>query len=251
MKTDESQRNVANVASMPARNRFDFFWQLNAPLFEPPNTCRGGWSGVSQIQLQLNNEKIPVFIKRQRKHRIRYWRHLLKGIPTFEREYRNIKHLRALDIPTLEPVFFAKRKDKAILITKALSDYQSLDELDYSQLSFPQRSALICSIAKVIAKLHAHHLQHNCLYPKHIFVKQLKNKSWDVRLIDLEKLRHKLFKRQALSRDLSCLSRHAPDNWSQTDHLRFFKAYLGQNRLTPAARILWQQIALKVARKRR
>lgn len=236
---------------MPARNRFDFFWQLDTPLFEPPNTCRGGWSGVSQILLQLNNEKIPVFIKRQHKHRIRYWRHLLRGIPTFEREYLNIKHLRALDIPTLEPVFFAKRKDKAILITKALSDYRSLDKLDYSQLSYKQKSTLICTIAEVTAKLHAHHLQHNCLYPKHIFVKELTDKSWDVRLIDLEKLRHKLLKRHALRRDLSCLTRHAPDNWSRTDHLRFFKAYLGQNNLTQEAKTLWQQIALKADKKRR
>lgn len=248
---EEPQRHITSVASMPATNRFDFFWQLDTPLFEPPNTCRGGWSGVSQVLLQFNNEKIPVFIKRQHKHRIRYWRHILKGIPTFEREYLNIKHLRTLDIPTLEPVFFAKRKDKAILITKALSEYQSLDEMDYGQLSFTQRSALICSIAEIIAKLHAHHLQHNCLYPKHIFVKQLNDKYWDVRLIDLEKLRRKLFKRQALNRDLSCLTRHAPDEWSRTDMLRFFKAYLGQNSLTPAAKVLWQQIAVKAARKRR
>jgi tRNA A-37 threonylcarbamoyl transferase component Bud32 len=248
--TDKSQNTCSTVVEMPATNRFDFFWQLDAPWFEPPNYCRGGWSGVSQISLRLDNEPIPVFIKRQDRHQTRYWKRGFQRIPTFEREYLGITQLQALGIPTLDPIFFARHKEKAILITKALTNYQSLDKLELQELSFLQKNALISVVAEILAKLHSHHLQHNCLYPKHIFVRP-QGDSWEVRLIDLEKLRYKLFKRQAIYRDLSSLTRHLPDSWSLSHRMRFFKAYVNEAHLSPQSKKLWRSIASKTVKKRR
>lgn len=248
--TDKSQNTCSTVVEMPATNRFDFFWQLDAPWFEPPNYCRGGWSGVSQISLRLDNEPIPVFIKRQDRHQTRYWKRGFQRIPTFEREYLGITQLQALGIPTLDPIFFARHKEKAILITKALTNYQSLDKLEHRQLSVLQKNTLISALAEILARLHAHHLQHSCLYPKHIFVRP-QGDAWEVRLIDLEKLRYKPFKRQAIYRDLSSLARHLPDSWSLSHRMRFFKAYVNEAHLSPQSKKLWRSIASKTVKKRR
>lgn len=239
------------ITKMPSEfDRFKFFWQLDAPWFEPPNQRRGGWSGVCKLNLDLDGESATVFIKRQENHQTRTWRHWLSGIPTFEREYLNIKQLEALNIPTLAPVYFARQKDKVILITRALDNFESLDKLDYEQLDTMQKRGLIRALAKTIRKMHDYRLQHNCLYPKHIFVRR-KDTKWEIRLIDLEKLRRKVFKRQVMLRDLSCLTRHAPETWSLTDRMRFLKTYLNENRLSARAKNLWRQIATKSARKRR
>lgn len=229
---------------------FDQFWNLKATWFEPPNHRRGGWSGVVKYQLNLAEGDIPVFIKRQENHLTRTWRHCLRGIPTFEKEYRNIQKLRKLNIPTLEAVYFAKSGKKAILITKALEDFQSLEHLNTDALSRAQKNALINTVAQVIQKLHQHRLQHNCLYAKHIFVSQTAQ-SWQVRLIDLEKMKRRLSRKQALIRDLSTLSRHVPVVWSVSDRLRFLLAYTGEKRLTSEVRALWHQLAADMAGKRR
>lgn len=232
------------------KRTFSDLWQLNIPWFEAPNTTRGGWSGVVKTSLDVDGQNLSVFIKRQDKHLTRTWLHCLSGIPTFQKEYANICRLRALTIPTLEPVYFARQGKKAILITKALDDFFSLDTLSNNDLSSTQRRSLLTAVAKVIRELHHYRLQHNCLYPKHIFVSQTDD-GWEVRLIDLEKLRRCLRRKAAQIRDLSSLSRHANTDWSLTDHMRFFKAYVGETRLSPSSKMLWKQVARKSGKKRR
>ena len=86
--------------------------------------------------------------------------------------------------------------------------------------------------------MHNQHLQHNCLYEKHIFLKQLEDGSIDVRLIDLEKVKWKPFKAQAMYRDLGSLYRHS-SGWNNRDYLRFFLFYQKESRLSkPSKRTL-------------
>jgi hypothetical protein len=229
---------------------FDSLWKIQTEWFEPPNTTRGGWSGVIKTELEVNRRNLSVFIKRQDRHLTRTWRHPISGTPTFQKEYANICLLRALHIPTLEPVYFERESKKAILITKALDDYSCLDKLCKQDFSFDQIRSLLGSLANVIRTLHEHRLQHNCLYPKHIFVRQSKD-GWKVRLIDLEKLRRRLYRKNAQLRDLSSLSRHADTAWSRTDRLRFFKEYVGETRLSSSSKTLWKEIARKSVKKRR
>jgi hypothetical protein len=229
---------------------FTTLWQLDTPWFEPPNTARGGWSGVVKTELDVEDQTTSVFIKRQENHLTRTWQHWLSGIPTFQKEHTNILLLQALAIPTLEPVYFSRQGKKAILVTKALDDYISLDKLCRNDLSIQQRRSLLETAARVISTLHLHRLQHNCLYPKHIFVSP-SSTGWDIRLIDLEKLRRCLQRKTAQVRDLSSLSRHADKAWSLSDYMRFFKAYVNEQQLSPTSKALWKQVAKKSGKKRR
>lgn len=245
----QTQTELTTPIPATAEN-FAYFWNLDCDWFEPPNYRRGGWSGVIQYQLHLAGESSDVFIKRQENHITRNLSHCIRGIPTFQREYTNIQQLRQCQIPTLEPLFFAAHKTKAILITKSLTGYQSLEDLSLEHLSMQERHSLIIQIAKLIQQLHSHHFQHNCLYPKHIFIRQQPD-HWDAKFIDLEKLRKRLFKKQAMTRDFSTLSRHLADAWSTTDRMRFFKAYMDETKLSKKSKRTWRLLAKKMSQKRR
>ncbi|WP_438971937.1 lipopolysaccharide kinase InaA family protein, partial [Methylophaga sp.] len=77
------------------------------------------------------------------------------------------------------------------------------------------------------------------------------NNQWKAKLIDLEKLKKRVFKKHAMHRDLSTLSRHLSKDWSMTDRMRFFKAYVGEAKLSGNAKKTWRTLAKKMQRKRR
>lgn len=217
--------------------------------FEEPNQRRGGWSGVSRCDLTLaDGGKVGVFIKRQENHITRTLLHPF-GISTFIREMQNILLFKQAAIPALEPVYFAVRKVegnlRAILCTEALDGYEPLEDLTDGWLrdGWPDRKSrhrLMAAVASVMARMHDHKIQHNCFYPKHIFVR-FAGDEISVRIIDLEKAKVKRFRRHASFRDLYALNRHAK-GWSRTDRLRFFLLYLGRDRLDSEAKKLWRRI---------
>lgn len=229
---------------------FDTWWSLDAEWFEEPNQRRGGWSGVSRVALQTpDGGSCHVFLKRQQDHTTRTWRHPLKGILTFEREMQNILAYQAAAVPALQPVYFAQRtldgKRCAVLVTVALDGFSPLQHVADRGM----RRLLIGAVADTLRRLHAAQLQHNCLYPKHIFVR-IDHGVAQARLIDLEKSRRVRKPRQAMLRDLDSLSRHA-DHWSLTDKLRFLLLYLGVPLSDPRLREAWQALAARAAHKQR
>ena len=113
---------------------FDAFWQLEKEFLEEPNRGRGrnGWSAVSLIHIDTTDgSRRRVIVKRQQNHFSRSWLHPLRGIPTFEKEFRSILRYRQLGILTLKPVLFARRRCaagvQAILVTEYLEGYTDLD----------------------------------------------------------------------------------------------------------------------------
>ena len=235
---------------------FEALWTLDIGWFEAPNERRGGWSGVSRSDVALpEGGSTGIFVKRQQDHVFRSLRHPLRGMLTFAREFANLQRYRSLGIPTLEPLYFALRRAhghrRAILVTRELSGYVPLDHWlecrDASDLE--RRRELVARIAAVAARLHRHHLQHNCFYPKHIFIGELDGRV-DVRLIDLEKTKWRLSRARAGLRDLDTLNRHAPA-WSRTDRLRFLLAYYRQDRVDARVRKRWQALAARMYNKRR
>lgn len=204
---------------------FESLWELEAQWVEEPNVRRGGWSGVVRHTLQTSEgEDIEVYIKRQEGHISRTFAHPLSGILTLRKEFANIQRLIRYGVPTLEPVYFGYSGDKAILVTLGLSKHSSLDEIEPSEIPESMRQKLVSTIALAIQHMHAYRLQHNCLYPKHIFVKQLED-GWDVRVIDLEKMKRTLTRTSAVQRDLSTLFRHADSRWTNRDRALFFRYY--------------------------
>lgn len=231
---------------------FTDWWQKDADWFEEPNVRRGGWSGVSRLELAgADGTSRVVFLKRQENHVTHTWRHPLRGMPTFVREMKNIHALQEGNVPALVPVYFATRNvdgaRRAILVTEALDGFVPLEEIELQALTSSQRRELIAQVAEVLARLHARRLQHNCLYPKHLFVKP-REAGFEVRLIDLEKTRHCLFKDSAMFRDLDTLNRHA-HGFSRADRLRFLTLYLNTGARDPKLRKLWHRLAQRAGEK--
>lgn len=236
---------------------FNQLWILETDWFEPPNIRRGGWSGV--VKMPLKNEggqSFFIFIKRQENHLSRTWRHPLTGIPTFQKEYENLQRFYRHQIPTQELVYFGTRtyngNRQAVITTKELAGYYPLDQLlSNSDLNLAKdrknRHCLIQVTAKVLSHMHQQHIQHNSLYPKHIFAKPVGD-GWDVRLIDLEKAKRRLFKSTAILRDLSTLRRHTLD-WTIREQVTFFKAYVNEVKLSSDSKRLWYKIQDRILNK--
>jgi hypothetical protein len=238
---------------------FDALWNLEAPWFEPPNQRRGGWSGVARCELEdADGERRAVFLKRQENHKTFSWLHPFKGIPTFLREFRLILRYRAGGVPTLDPVYFAMRPTdaghRAILMTVALDGFVPLDAYVAGwQASRPapaERRRVLAAVADLTRRIHACRIQHNCYYPKHVFVRVGPDGAVEARVIDLEKSRWRPLALICALRDLDTLNRHAPE-WRRGERLFFLKAYLRQERLTSYGKWLWRKLAARAASKRR
>ena len=240
---------------------FDALWDLDVEWFEPPNKRRGGWSGVARIQLKSpDGKEIGAFLKRQQNHMCKTLQHPIRGILTFAREFENIRRFQQINVPALEPIFFGQRQVngdyRGILVTRELNGFYPMDAPRFLPgkegllASIKARRALFEKLAKLLRQLHADNRQHGCLYPKHIFIKPLSQNEFDVRLIDLEKVRWQPWMQQATIRDLNTLSRHA-DGWPLTDFMRFFLIYRQERHLSPASKKLWRAIAAKHAAKRK
>jgi hypothetical protein len=239
---------------------FGALWQLKADWFEAPNHRRGGWSGVSRCELALpGGGTRAVFLKRQENHKARLWTHLVRGAPTFLREFRHIQHYRACGIPTLEPVYFAMHKvgkdERAILVTEELTGFVSMEDRVQRWLATgaparPLRLRMLQSVAALLRDMHAHGIQHNCFFPKHVFVRVNADSGVEARVIDLEKSRWRPSKTVCAIRDLYTLNYHS-QMWSRSDRLWFFRSYLQLERLTPFAKWLWRTIAARSGRKQR
>lgn len=253
----ESWRRALDINHL---NSFDALWQLQAEWYEAPNQRRGGWSGVARYELpQPDGDARVIFLKRQENHKIFSWRHPVAGVPTFLREFQHIEHYRACGVPTLEPVYFAMRRTgeghRAILATAELAGYSSLEDClrQWQERGAPPvsvRRRLIEKIAALARTMHAHRIQHNCFYPKHLFVRISPDGDADVRVIDLEKSRWRPFAIFCTLRDLDTLNRHARE-LSRNDRLRFLKAYLQTDLTTAPVRKLWRHLAVKSTKKHR
>jgi hypothetical protein len=231
-------------------NSFDAIWNLKTDWFEEPNIRRGGWSGVVKLGLETPQGKVDIFIKRQENHISKTFFHPFRGIATFQKEFHNILRLNYHKIPTLELIYFGQRNLQVILITKSLDGYCALDSTELASLNQVDKRALLLKVATATTAMHQCRFQHNCFYPKHIFVKQADGQ-WDVRFIDLEKLKRTVLKKQAVIRDLSTLHRHANENWTIKDRVYFFKAYVNENKLSKRSKNLWQVIEKKLQAKRK
>jgi hypothetical protein len=237
---------------------FEALWQVEAGWFEEPNQRRGGWSGVSRLELRHpEGGTRAIFIKRQENHKIFSWRHPLTGVPTFLKEFGNIMHYRRHHVATLEPIYFAMRRTasghRAILVTAELTGFAPLTAYAPTAaagiaLSREARRHLVESVARLARRMHASHIQHNCFYPKHVFAHIAADKGVETCVIDLEKSRWRPFSLLATLRDLDTLNRHAPD-WRRTERLHFLKTYLGEEKSGAHTRWLWRRLAAARARK--
>ncbi len=72
---------------------------------------------------------------------------------------------------------------------------------------------------------------------------------WDVKLIDLEKLKYRLFKKDAVIHDLTTFIRHLNGLWTVRDIVIFFQAYFGQPKISLTSKKMIRQMCKKIQRK--
>jgi hypothetical protein len=239
------------VASAAGLDDFETIWQQDIGWFEEPNQRRGGWSGVSRLEVKLpDGNTVAVFIKRQLNHVTRTWAHPVRGITTFRREFENLQRLQSAGVPTLDVLYFAEREARgerrAILISRELSGYSSFEDLmiRWQQQGFPEKAvwqSLIDKLAGIARLMHRHHMQQNCFLPKHVFIGE-HGAGMDIRLIDFEKAKRTLTVESAMLRDLDTFNRRSP-GVRTTDRLRFLLAYHGRDRVDRRVRKTWKRLA--------
>lgn len=192
--------------------QFEYWWNASEDWVEEPNKRRGGISGVLKFKDELGN---LYYIKRQEKHIYRSILHPF-GQQTLQREFKAYMAFKKADIKTPDLIYYGLIKDKAILVTKALKDFISfedwLNSLNNAEIRKKYIFNVLKSIAKLLTKMHKQRLQHNCIYPKHIFINLndiTNNKeNIDVALIDLEKSRKRFTAKQAALHDTPQIKRH-------------------------------------------
>jgi len=229
-------------------NSFDKLWAKKIDWFEEPNHKRGGWSGVGHVLLESGQDKLDVFIKKQKNHGRKTILHPKTGEPTFRREFKRLQFLEKHGVNAAKVIFYDEQhqnSDKAILITEALVDYKSLEtvlleeSLD-KKLSLSQRRRLIKNVATLLRDFHETGLQHRALYSKHVFVKSIE-KNPEIALIDLEKARVNLFLLRRAYYDLSQLNRNI-QYVTKSERLYFLLQYFRTNQLNWRLKKLCKQL---------
>tara|TARA_R110000764_G_scaffold76451_2_gene153623 strand:+ start:811 stop:1587 length:777 start_codon:yes stop_codon:yes gene_type:complete len=238
--------NAQELLNRQGLNSFADLWALELEAVDAPNTGRGGWSSVHRLELKdLNGDVQCFYLKKQDNHCTRTLRAPF-GEPTFSREFRAVQQYAKLGIPALEAAFFDRRvvdgRQQAILMTRALDDYAPLDEWfeRWHTLSSVEIRNLLRAAGALVRALHNAGVIHNCLYPKHVFLK-LHGDGAGARLIDLEKTRGAWFGERDLIRDLETLNRRSATP-TRTQRMRFLLAYFGQERLTAESKALLQRL---------
>lgn len=234
------------IASRNGLSGFSQLWELAGIPVDETNHRRNGWSNVVRCSLQnTDGGAVTVFIKRQLNYVSRTLFHPFRGVLTLTREYHALRSLSGCGIATPHLLYFAEEdtgtERRAILITLALRDYQSLDQLNAVDLPLMIRRQHAIAGAALLRSIHALGCRHNCFYPKHVFLHR-HEMGFHSCIIDLEKVRWTLSKRQSALRDIRTFFNRC-DNWTRSQRLRFLLAYVGVDHVTPQVRKLW--IALR------
>ncbi|MDR7023315.1 lipopolysaccharide kinase InaA family protein [Pseudomonas peli] len=210
--------NATRLTHYPS---FESWWQTQGEWVEEPNERRGGYSGVQRLT-QLGQS---LYAKKQTGHTYRSLLHPW-GRPTVLRERDALLKALKAGVAVPEIVYCAAERNRegwrALLVTKALEGFQPLDEWyehhAREALDASLHQQLLQQIAQSLANLHKARQQHGCMYAKHIFVRiQTANTppSCEIALLDLEKSRRRLTRKQAALHDMLQLRRHSP--WDQAD----------------------------------
>lgn len=214
---------------LPAADRFDSLWKLEAQRVDKPNRAGKGWSEVVRATLRNERgEERVCYIKRQQDYVMRSLRRPL-GELSVACEFRKLKLFGELRVPTLTPVYFGEANGggtrRGILITEALEGFVPLRSLHRGRLEGSERRRrLMRTVGEVVRCMHAKGLEHRNLYPKHLMARESESGEWDVRVIDLEASRWHRWWRGFRFRDLESLDRRS-EGWSRSERMAALLAY--------------------------
>ena len=223
--------------------------QQNFDWFEAPNRRRGGWSGVSRIELNPEApeaERRAVFLKIQQNHFYIAPKTCFMKRLTFEREFTAMQALRPHSEAIPQVVMFAKWQENgnqgSILVTEALDSWIPLRPWLLGELNLPQPDEetlqrVIGAIAQTAKEINQAGWIHMCFSAKHIFLKEQLDGIFAVRVVDLEKTRKRVGLARRTIKDCSHFLRHTP-NLTDSDKTHFLKAYFNTDSFNPAQKTL-------------
>lgn len=148
------------------------------------------------------------------------------------REAQALKAWAGLGVRVPRIVYAGARRGQdghwqAMLVTEALAGFVDIQRWyadggrEHHGEALHQR--FLEQLGGVLARLHAAHWQHGCLYLKHVFIRvaQCNEAPVEVALLDLEKSRRRWSRKRAMRHDLAQLRRHSSWNEADWQHLLY------------------------------
>ncbi len=203
---------------------FQYFWQLPKNWYEPPNSRRGGWSGVVTHKLLLEEQSTQVlFVKLQSSSVYKTAKHPFSGLPTFYREYLSAQKAKRAGVSVLEFLYYGQRGRDAVLVSKSLEGYSELNQVLVQTKDKPVlRTALLQRLTENLLNMHSAKISHGALHQKHVLVKIENDEIVDLRFIDFEQSKRKRSLR-SIAKDLYQLFRKT--DFTDQDKAFIFKQY--------------------------
>jgi len=173
-----------------------------------------------------------------------------------EREWHNIYRLNAVGIPTMTPAAFGTGRTGSFLFTESLEPAQSLKDFISSYFirpldnkRFSEKLRLTARLAELAKRLHQNNLFHKDFYTGHIFIERLGG-NFKLYLIDVQRVcEYTQFQNRWQVKDLASLN-FSCENTAVTnaDKMRFFKLYLGIDKLNVKEKAFAYKIISKTKR---
>ncbi|NUQ63935.1 MAG: hypothetical protein HUU20_15765 [Pirellulales bacterium] len=209
-----------------------------------------------------------------KKHHIRTWTSWLRarigaepGDTAGRVEARNVRRLTADGIAVMGLIAYGEQLHRngrleSFVLTEELTGYTPLDHLlpkRFPPLSeYPQRRdrdlrTLVRQIAQIARRFHESGYNHRDLYCGHFFVKEGAPGSFDIKLIDLQRVQHRRhFRRRWIVKDLAQLAWSASrEHIRCSDRMAFMREYLGVKKLSAADKRLIRAVLARLARMER
>ncbi len=188
------------------------------------------------------------------------------------REFRGIVRLADLGIASMRPVAVGGelrrggREERSVLVTEEIAGATQADDFCEGRFAPPvsrertaEKRRLIRQMAGLARQMHGADLSHRDFYLCHIMVRPLDGREPVLHLIDLQRLTHhrRGIGRRWIVKDLAALlfsSWPGPATgirspvFTQTDRLRFARAYFQAGRLTEAHKRLLRTVVRKAGR---
>lgn len=220
-----------------------------ASIMEAEATQELIYNRTKQIALFALSDRDPaqtIFVKR---HRVRFTLlERIKGwlnesvVPDGMREWNNLLAFHRCGLPAVTAVAAGERLvqgrvKESFVMTLGLDGYRPLDEFLVERFSsapleptrLHEQRSLIGAVAALTRSMHWAGFNHRDFYSCHVYVKQSDDKTFDLRLIDLQRVDYRdALRGRWLNKDLAALhysSLCLP--LSDWDRLRFFVAYGG------------------------
>ena len=169
-------------------------------------------------------------------------------------EAEQIAALDAAGIPTMSCIAYGEQTRgngalESCLLTEELTGFEQLDEFFPKRFSAGggsdsvERKKLIDKVAEVARDFHAARFNHRDFYTCHFFIRETDDGTFDVRLIDLQRVeRRRFFRGRWLVKDLAQLAYSMPRALSIREQMRFAKQYFQTDRLTQAHKRLLMRV---------